>query len=214
MLQISADGLKSHIFPGNRRNAADRSTDAPAYDFSCWGRMLTFRQRLTADHAKRHVYAGCVSQEPICEALHAASMPRRNAGVLNAFDLLHQKNRLGALRIRSRPSLSAEKRWSSSRSKLFQFPISIILVSSTAASRDPPASGPSRTRVSVSSWLRRRLDCRARERERQINRLYVAGNLRCASRLARPAAPSRGKPKKKTAAASALRVFRSRQCAC
>src|ERR1700691_1151835 len=98
MLQISVDGLKSHIFPGNRCNAADRSTDAPAYDFSCWGRMLSLPQRLIADHAIDRAYACCAGQNQICEEPHAASMPRRIAGVLNAFDLLPHKDQLGGVR--------------------------------------------------------------------------------------------------------------------
>ena len=60
---------------------------------------------LSADQAICRVYAAYVSQEPICESSHAASMPRRNAGVLNAFDLQHQKNQLGRVWNRSDASL-------------------------------------------------------------------------------------------------------------
>src|ERR1700733_5137157 len=147
MLQISSDGLKSHIFPGNRCNAADRRTDAPPYDFSCWGRMLTLSKQLTADRSIGRAYTDYVRQEPMRESPHAASMPRRNGGVLNAFDLSTRKINSGESRMVGMHHSGNKKNCLPSRYKWVWIPVSTILASSTAASRDQQGSQP--TRISV-----------------------------------------------------------------
>jgi len=98
MLQLSADGLKNHIFAGNFRNAADSSADARAYDSRRRGGMLVLWRPLTADRAMCRLQASYVGQDPICESPHAARMPRRIAGVLNAFDLPQKKRQFGRVR--------------------------------------------------------------------------------------------------------------------
>lgn len=151
MLQLSADGLKNHIFAGHFRNAADSSADARAYDSRCRGGMLMLPRPLTAYRAMCRLQ-GRVSQDAICESPHAARMPRRNAGVLNAFDLLQQTIELGRVRNGCDASLrDRETSFVEAVQTGLSIPVRTLLVSSTAASRHQQGFRP--TRLSSPSFF-------------------------------------------------------------